>query len=71
MVLSFYTRRAIKWFVVSLLLYAATVAVREVAWAEMLAGGGFALAFFVLFILGILATIALASAIFFALMALA
>ncbi len=69
--LSFYTRRAIKWLVVSLLLYAATFAVREVAWTEMHAGGGFALAFFVLLILGILATIALARAIFFALMALA
>jgi len=57
--LSPYGKQAIKWLVVSFALFAATAVVRELAWAKMLAGGDYVLAFTALVILGTLATFSL------------
>jgi hypothetical protein len=68
MQISFYGKRAIKWLVISLVLFAVCTIVREVAWTGMLAGGSYVVSFSVLLILGMLGTIALGVAIYFALL---
>ena len=67
--LSPYWKRAIKWFVASLLFYAASFFVREFAWSEMIAGGQYAIAFILLLLMSTVGTIALAGACYFALLA--
>ena len=69
MALTYYGKRAVKWLLIALSLFAATVAIRELTWAEMLAGGGYAVAFSLVMITGILATVALGVSIFFAMAA--
>ena len=61
-----YTRQALKWLAISLLLFVITAAVSQVAWAQMMAGAGYALAFALLVVLCIMAAIALCISIYFA-----
>ncbi len=69
MTLTYYGKRAAKWLLVALLLIAATVGARELAWAQMNSGSGYAIAFTFLMILGILATVALGYSIYCAIQA--
>lgn len=61
-----YTKQAIKWLTISLLLLATTAAVSQVAWTQMMAGTGYVLAFALLVILCVMAAIALCISIYFA-----
>ncbi len=61
-----YTKQAIKWLVISLLLFVTTAVVSQVAWMQMMAGAGYALAFTLLVILCVMAAIALCISIYFA-----
>jgi hypothetical protein len=61
-----YAKQALKWLVSSLLLFAVTVVVSHVAWAQMMAGGSYAVAVGFLAILSITATVALCISFYFA-----
>jgi len=67
---SIYRKRALKWTIVSLVLFAAAVVVRNWAWNLVDAGGAeVTLAFVLLAIFGLVATVAMGGAAFCALMA--
>jgi hypothetical protein len=61
-----YTKQAIKWLAISLLLFATTAVISQVAWTQMMAGAGYALAFILLIIVCVLAAVALCISIYFA-----
>jgi hypothetical protein len=61
-----YTKQAIKWLVISVLLFATTAVVSQVAWTQMMAGAGYALAFILLVIICVMAAVALCISIYFA-----
>ena len=61
-----YTKQAIKWLAISLLLFATTAIVSQMAWTQMMAGAGYALAFSFLIILCVMAVVALCISIYFA-----
>jgi hypothetical protein len=61
-----YTKQALKWLAISLLLFAITAAVSQVAWMQMMSGAGYALAFTFLIIVCVMAAIALCISIYFA-----
>jgi hypothetical protein len=61
-----YTKQAIKWLTISLLLFATTAAVSQVAWTQMMAGAGYALAFALLVVVCVMAAVALCISIYFA-----
>ena len=61
-----YTKQAIKWLTISLLLFATTAVVSQVAWTQMMAGAGYALAFILLIIICVMAAVALCISIYFA-----
>jgi hypothetical protein len=54
---------------IALLFYAVTAVVSQVAWAQMMAGGGYVLLFGALLILGSVGTVALAVACYWAMLA--
>jgi hypothetical protein len=60
-----YTKQAIKWLTISLLLYAITIVVSQVAFAQMIAGAGYAVAFGAIMIVSTMATIALGVSAYF------
>jgi hypothetical protein len=61
-----YTKQAIKWLVISVLLFATTAVVSQVAWTQMMAGAGYAFAFILLVIICVMAAVALCISIYFA-----
>ena len=61
-----YTKQAIKWLAISLLLFATTAVVSQVAWTQMMAGAGYVLAFILLIIICVMAAVALCISIYFA-----
>ena len=61
-----YTKQAIKWLTISLLLFATTAVVSQVAWTQMMAGAGYVLAFILLIIICVMAAVALCISIYFA-----
>ena len=61
-----YTRQALKWLAISLLLFVTTAVVSQVAWTQMMADAGYALAFSFLVVICVMAAIALCISIYFA-----
>jgi hypothetical protein len=61
-----YTKKSLKWLAISLLLFAITAAVSQLAWMQMMAGAGYALAFTLLVVICVGAAVALCISIYFA-----
>jgi hypothetical protein len=61
-----YTKQSIKWLVISLALFVLTAIVSQMAWMQMMAGAGYALAFTFLIIICVMAAVTLCISIYYA-----